>query len=313
LLCSMNYTSGKAQGSLEYLLLIGGAVLIAAVVLFLLGGTAGQGGDVVESRASEAYCSAMTRKLCGIRDPDGVSPLIALDCFWEGQSQSCVPSTLGQGIQGWWRFENNDARIVSDSSGNGNTGTNNNAVQGAGIIGKGYQFNGVDSHLSFNTTSFQNTLSNFSVSMWVTPDDISTLKGLFSRLNGHQLYPRARITPEGNVFLQFQVNGTTHGTTTTNQPITVNTTHHIVITVDNVGGNIVNIYVDAVDGIPDRTRNVEDGVVSRGNRTPAFFIGTNNLFAGAIRFPFSGVIDEVLVWDRVLTPQEVQQLATARG
>ena len=287
-------------------------MLIAAVALFLLGGSAAQGGDVVESRASEVLCSAMTKKLCGLRDPDGASELIALDCFFEGQSQSCIPSTLGQGIQGWWRFEDPDQSTVTDSSGKGNTGTNNNAVQTTGVIGKGYQFNGVDSHLSFDTPTFQNTLSDFSVSMWVIPDDLSSLRGLFARLNGHQFYPRARITPAGDVFLQFQIDGTTNGTPTTNQPITVDTLHHIVITVDNAGGHIVNIYVDAVDGIPDRTRDLADGVISSGNTTPGFFIGTHTNIAGVVRDPFSGVIDEVIVWDRALSPQEVRQLANAR-
>jgi uncharacterized protein (UPF0333 family) len=39
----------KAQGALEYLLLIGGAVLVAAVVIAILGGMAGQQKNVISN------------------------------------------------------------------------------------------------------------------------------------------------------------------------------------------------------------------------------------------------------------------------
>ena len=42
----------KAQGALEYLLLIGGAVLVAAVVIAILGGMAGQQKNVITNAES---------------------------------------------------------------------------------------------------------------------------------------------------------------------------------------------------------------------------------------------------------------------
>ena len=49
----------KAQGALEYLLLIGGAVLVAAIVLALLSGMAGSGKEAAAT-GNESIHSSLT-------------------------------------------------------------------------------------------------------------------------------------------------------------------------------------------------------------------------------------------------------------
>jgi len=48
----------KGQGSLEYLLLIGGAVLVAAIVIALVVSSGGTGADVTKCNAAKALCNS---------------------------------------------------------------------------------------------------------------------------------------------------------------------------------------------------------------------------------------------------------------
>ena len=71
----------KGQGALEYLLLIGGAVLVAAVVLSVITGLVGQGGTAAQTRATDALCASYLQAECGTTgDPDGSGPLVPTAC-----------------------------------------------------------------------------------------------------------------------------------------------------------------------------------------------------------------------------------------
>ena len=70
----------KAQGALEYLLLIGGAVLVAAVVLSLITGLAEQGGKKVDFEKINALCASFPERDCGVKDPDGIGELRPTAC-----------------------------------------------------------------------------------------------------------------------------------------------------------------------------------------------------------------------------------------
>lgn len=48
----------KGQGALEYLLLIGGAILVAVVVITILSGIGTQGGAQTEANAVKGICAA---------------------------------------------------------------------------------------------------------------------------------------------------------------------------------------------------------------------------------------------------------------
>ena len=70
----------KGQGSLEYLLLIGGAILVAAVVLSVLTNIADTGTGAADARQYAAICAGIPNSQCGQIDPDGNGALVAGNC-----------------------------------------------------------------------------------------------------------------------------------------------------------------------------------------------------------------------------------------
>lgn len=58
----------KGQGALEYLLLIGGAILVAVVVITILSGIGSQGGETTERSAIEGICKSRAGDACGVPD-----------------------------------------------------------------------------------------------------------------------------------------------------------------------------------------------------------------------------------------------------
>ena len=83
----------KGQGALEYLLILAGAVLIAAIVLSLLSGTASSSGDDVEDRTELARCAPFDEGTCAVDAYTGFSGGAA-ECHWDAtvNDGTCLPN-----------------------------------------------------------------------------------------------------------------------------------------------------------------------------------------------------------------------------
>ena len=86
----------KGQGALEYLLILAGAVLIAAIVLSLLSGTANQTGDDVDDRVELARCAPFDVDTCDEPAYTDFDPTVnpGADCAWDstvGANGTCLP------------------------------------------------------------------------------------------------------------------------------------------------------------------------------------------------------------------------------
>ena len=79
----------NGQGALEYLLLIGGAVLVAAVVLSLMSELAEKGRGAAECRFIDSLCSAFEAGRCNSADPDGAGALTIGSCTWNPERMEC--------------------------------------------------------------------------------------------------------------------------------------------------------------------------------------------------------------------------------
>ena len=85
-----NIKTKKAQGALEYLLLIGGAVLIAAIVLTLLSNLGQQSSATTTSRVAATQCEPLPQDKCV--DPNwsdfdatnNANGRKVADCHWTG-------------------------------------------------------------------------------------------------------------------------------------------------------------------------------------------------------------------------------------
>jgi uncharacterized protein (UPF0333 family) len=78
----------KGQGALEYLLLIGGAVLVAVIVIALLITLTSTGETETGKTVTEGLCNARPKSICSDTtiDVDGKT----YSCTWDASNKQCT-------------------------------------------------------------------------------------------------------------------------------------------------------------------------------------------------------------------------------
>lgn len=203
-----------------------------------------------------------------------------------------------QGLVAYYQFNGN----ASDSSGLGNNGTPVNVVSCAdrnGVAGQAYRFNG-SSYVEYPDSVYDQAKAGFTWSVWVQPDQGATEKwGIMYRgtINGEV---SAGWTGSAyNLSLKFVNSGWT-GVTTPN--CGTGLAHVVFILEKGVRGEIwVNGQLEASFVPPNEDLNIDPYYVTSAG------IGAFRTPWGAINY-FHGVIDDVRIYNRALTPTEVAQL-----
>jgi hypothetical protein len=207
------------------------------------------------------------------------------------QIPSYVPTN---GLVGYWPFNGN----ANDESGNGNNGTVNGATLTAdryGNVGKAYNFNGLNNYVQTPVSSD----NNYSISVWLNPalisqmhiigndDEASSGKALvLNTLGGVEIYNcHPGISPQC-----YGVPGINALSNLVNSNIWANVT----ISVNN--GN-ASFYVNGVlvgNGAGVETFGINWQIGAKGN------LFTQN--------SFHGKLDDIGIWNRALTQEEVTGL-----
>jgi uncharacterized protein (TIGR02145 family) len=215
-----------------------------------------------------------------------------------------LPSNLQQGLVGYWPFCGN----ANDESGNGNDGVVNGATLTEDRFGNtnaAFQFNGINSVINVPSSQSLNIEDNLTISAWIYRDNSESN-------DGEGIFGPSNFLPDSPGFY-FRIidkkvdlglsSPYTEGFS--NQEISGDNWYHIVGTYNN---NDINIYVN---GLLDNSTFVGsenlDQWVSSGDLT----IG-KEAYQGApeIYHQFNGSLDDIGIWNRALTPEEVQELYT---
>jgi len=80
----------KAQGALEYLLIIGGAVLVAALVIVLVLGASGPTTSNTQQQILNSLCARFSQTDCPTGDPTSAC---TDSCQWSGNICTGKPAT----------------------------------------------------------------------------------------------------------------------------------------------------------------------------------------------------------------------------
>ena len=207
------------------------------------------------------------------------------------------PGALGQSdpsLMGWWEFEGN----ALDSSGNNRSGTlAGDATFLPGLFGQALVLDGTGDYV--NITGYKGVLgaSAFSVALWVKTTGEGTMINWGKQTNRQRVDLRVY---QGRLRIEFG-GGDLQGKTVMND----GQWHHVALTVA-AGASMsypdVILYLDGRDDSqtttdPDKFNIVADVDFTIGRRQ------TNT--TGAI----PAVLDDVRVYDRVLTAAEIQTLA----
>jgi len=201
-----------------------------------------------------------------------------------------------------WNFSEGSGCVANDSYGINNGILKNNCPSISpswvvGKIGNALSFNGSSNNVSVNNSANLNFTTSMSVSAWIkwniTPSTGSAYATIINK-NGDNQY---RLQHNGtNSKFEFGIRTNTGGSyaTSITTPV-VGEWYHLVGTWDGV---LVKIYVNGV---------LEQTV----GRTGSIYSSTIPVKIGSSSFDarwFNGIIDEVNLWDRVLTQTEVTQV-----
>jgi len=220
-----------------------------------------------------------------------------------------------------WKFDETSGTTASDSSGNGNTGTLvNDPVWAPGKIGNGLDFNGTNQYVSVaNETNFDFERTNaFSGCAWIRQDSLNSGKGqasIISKIQNGGTFTGWELTGLDN----FGRRGATDSLTlwlinsypsnylqiTAPDIFVQGTTCHACFTYDGSStGSGVKLYINGVA----KTTSINGTLSASILNNAALQIGARPIGAN---IPFTGLLDDVRVYNRVLAASEVQALYNA--
>lgn len=169
------------------------------------------------------------------------------------------------------------------------------------VANSAYRFNGVNnSYIELPDNPLLKPSNAISISCWIKPLILTTQYVVFTKnpySTNHEAY--ALVVIGGKVRVQ-KSNGTTSNIADGTSNLNTNTWYHIAGTIDN---SSVKVYVNGV--LENTTPSSMSFTYQTGRRV---YLGGSN--ESAAYLPFSGTIDNVRFYNRVLTVTEINQLYT---
>jgi hypothetical protein len=211
-------------------------------------------------------------------------------------AQIDVNGSLTEGLVGWWKFDETEGNIAYDSSGNGNDGNlTNGPTWVEGKIGGALNFDGVDDYVNFGVRSVFNLESEITVSLWIKASDYKYAQVISkSTLSGGFTWAfKWRVSTERFYFRMYDPSGQYETFLRYNQNPALNEWSNILF---SYGNSNSNLYLNS---------NLE----AEGDFTATLTNQTNPLLVGGAGSEmFLGLIDDVRIYDRALSADEVKAL-----
>jgi len=222
-----------------------------------------------------------------------LSLICVLSLSLTGLAQSPDPSLIG-----WWKLDDEGSGTVSDYSGNGRDGTINGSPQFVpGLYGDAMEFHGNPDYVTIEGYKGLLGGSAFTIAAWIKTEGNGNIMGWGNNAGTERVEFRVseyRLRVEHG-------SGNRQGSTV----VSDNEWHHVVLTVQEnatISYPDVTLYVDG-----------EDDTIS-GTSSNAFNLVENydvkiaRSFAWSSRW-FIGMLDDVRLYDRVLSADEIRALA----
>ena len=217
----------------------------------------------------------------------------------------CDPAALG--LVGWWRAEGN----ASDSIGADNGVIQGAVSYGAGEVGEGFVLNGTnaDIKVAASATLDVGRGNGLTIEAWINPTGVALEQPIVEWNSGSGYATHFWIsTPAGGgagcVYANLvEANGTAHPFGSGGGYVVANAFQHVALTYDKVSG-LATLYLNGTN-LMQQTVGVFNPDTSED-----MYIGTR-ISGGAQADWWTGVIDEVSLYNRALTAAEVQAIYAA--
>jgi hypothetical protein len=200
------------------------------------------------------------------------------------------------GLVGLWHFDGD----ALDSSGNNNNG----AVEGGAsyvdnpTMGQALSFDGVDDYVGCGNDTSLNITQAITIEAWVKPSGFPTNPN-HSTIATKALAYYFQVADDGHLRV-YQYGTDPAGYHSSNNPISLDVWQHVAYTYD---GNNVKMFINGVlDTTITVTGTINTSIMHLGIGMNLNAIG--NPYSGYYR-QFQGEIDEVRIWNRALTDNEL--------
>ncbi len=231
----------------------------------------------------------------------------------EGSKVNTTATTTGNtGLVGHWTFDGPDltTATATDKSGRGNNGVlTNGPLPIIGKTGQGLSFDGSNDFVSVSSGVSTTDLPRMTVSAWFkksTSGNIGSIVGKMSSFYGWDLYYCSSVCGGSLQTLEFAQTFDESGATwrTPARAVALNEWVHVVVSYDRTSSsNIPAFYINGVITTSTARGGAASGVATSDDGV-AITIGKSD--DGA----FNGLIDDVRVYNRILTADEVSDLYT---
>jgi concanavalin A-like lectin/glucanase superfamily protein len=242
-----------------------------------------------------ALLTAFILSLLAITSRDDARAHVATSATSPIAEPTCLPPPAN--TVSWWPGDGNANDIQ-----NGNNGAlQNGATFASGKVGSAFSFDGNDDSVEVPFNSNLDLTAALSIDAWVNPSDISGDRGILEKTVGGGVNTQYELFLQGGsvVFRLIKVPGVEHATLVSDVLVPLNTWTHIAATWD---GATMKLFVNAVQ----QSRMFPLAGTINGGVGPTF-IGKE----GSNINHFAGLIDEVEIFSRALSSQEVNAIYLA--
>ncbi|MDD5518383.1 MAG: LamG domain-containing protein [Candidatus Omnitrophica bacterium] len=240
-----------------------------------------------------------------------ILPVLILVGAWflRGVFATSNPNSWTNGLVGYWSFDGQYTTSTygtKDVSNNGGYGIFSGGVKPiGGISGQALSFDGVDDYVNNSTADWRSEDSVGSIEVWFKTSKSATNQTLFASADeaGSERYFRFRVRSIGNV-LNISNNIDSEDSVSGSTVVNDNNWHQAVLVSD---GSAYSIFLDGV---------AENLTIISGTNSGDWFSDTtlrDNFTIGAMKYNstiihyFNGLIDEVRIYNRALSADEIKQ------
>jgi hypothetical protein len=208
------------------------------------------------------------------------------------------------GLVGWWPFNGN----ANDESGNGNHGTVNGATLTSdrnGEVNKAYSFNGVDNNVVINHSESLNFNNAQSISIWVyqsiSNDGFFINKGCESNSSQNVSFRMYNTNINGNLVITADNWTSTRSFTSYKRAFKARWHNYIYV----YDGQQIKLFEDG----NLVSNSIQNGALNNSIGYELIFGCRQNEINNCLNsFYFNGLLDDIAIYNRALTQQEITAL-----
>ena len=210
-----------------------------------------------------------------------------------------LAGTASAELVGWWKFDESSGNIAYDSSGNGNDGNIEGDPQWVeGQVGGALEFDGNGDYVDCGNAAsldIQGANAQVSIVLWVNTPDVSQVHG--SLVTKGEWSDGYSLMIKGEPRKLWAVDS---DTTLSADPLTNDQWYHVAVTTDGATGE-VKFYIDGqLSGV--RKKNAS------GIEQTSMPVNIAREQRGGGRWNFEGTIDDVRIYNEVLTQAEIHDI-----